>query len=135
MLAIPPPTTIRTTDPTLQVVRLDAEALEHAAHLGHLLNLASAPTADLVESIAWAHHVTDALPGGLSGAVAADYEDAPGPFCTRWLDALWRSAQLHHAEARWPELTTGLVPRHVADQMAEALLAETAGPGEDGDDA
>jgi hypothetical protein len=156
MLAIPSPTTVtaRTTDPALAVIRLDAEALEHAAHLGHLA-LSSALPAVLVESIAWAHHVTDALPGGLSGAVAADYEDAPGAFVTRWLDALWRSAQLHHATDRWPELTTGLAPRrcgrlgcpstdlelygrrwwcpgHVADELADALITETMGEGTDG---
>ena len=135
MLAIPPPTTARTTDPELQVIRLDAEALEYAAHLRHVPDLLSASDADLVESIAWAHHAADALPGGLSGAVAAHYQDAPGPSCNRWLIALRVSARMHHAEQRWPELTTGLVPRHVADRMAEALLAETAGPGEDGDDA
>lgn len=132
MLAIPPPTTIRSADPLLQAIRDDAGALEHAAHLGHLPNLTTAPDTDLVESIAWAHHAADALPGGLPGAVAADCEDNPGAFCLRMLDALWRSAQLHGAAQRWPELTTGLVPRHVADHLAEAMLAETAGEGQDG---
>lgn len=131
MLVLPPPTTVRTTDPLIAIVRADAAALEVAAHRGHLPALPKAPDTDLVEGIAWAHHMSYTVPGGLAGAVAADYCDGPGEFCHRMLDALWRSARLHHAEQRWAELTTGLVPRHVAEDMLIALAAQHVGEGSD----
>lgn len=131
MLAIPPPTTARTTDPLIAIVRADAGALEFAAHRGHLVGLTRVPDAELDAQISWAYRTAYALPGGLAGAVAADFCDGPAAFCRRMLDALWRSARLHHAEQRWADLTTGLVPRHVAEHMLIALAAQHTGEKND----
>lgn len=127
MLVLPPPTTARTTDPLIAIVRADDGALEFAAHRGHLTGLTRVPDAELDAQISWAYRTAYALPGGLAGAVAADFCDGPGAFCHRMLDALWRAACLHHAEQRWAELTTGLVPRHVAEDMLIALAAQHTG--------
>lgn len=153
MLAIPPPTIRTYDDERLAVIRLDAELLEHAL-VTRRIDPGYATPGVLVAEIAYGMHEADTVPGGLAALLADDYDHDPGAFCTRMRTALWWSCLLHHATDRWGELTTGLgaircahpgcpatrlelVGRrfwcdlHLAEQLHDALIAETSGEDDD----
>lgn len=91
-------------DDTLAVIREDAKALGIAAARGHFASLTTAPDAVLVHEIAWARHYAEGR-GGVDALAIEDYEHDRAAYCARILDALWRSAQIHHAPELWPVLT------------------------------
>jgi len=153
MLAIPPPTVRTYTEDLLTAIRTDAEALEHAL-VERRIDPAYATPGVLVPEIAFSLHEAASTPGGLSALVAEDYDRDPGAFVTRMRTALWWSCLLHNATDRWPELTTGLgaircartgcpatalqlygrrfwCAPHAAEELHDALIAETTGSDDD----
>jgi hypothetical protein len=112
---------------TPDVIHADAELLEVAAHRGHLTDLSGASAAVLVLEIAWSRSYTESH-GGVGAVIAEDYDQNPAAFVARLAAAL-RVAELLHTT---PELLPTPTPP-TADELAEALLAESAGEG--GDDA
>jgi len=89
----------------LDEVRADARAIEHAVHAGQLPALGLVSDTAVAAQIAWSRLEAERAPGGLPALLTADYDDNPGAFPRRMLGALWRSAQIHGAEALWGELT------------------------------
>jgi hypothetical protein len=121
-------TTILTPPATPAAIHADAEMLEVAAHRGHLPDMAGATAAVLVLEIAWSRSYA-ASHGGVGAVIAEDYCDGPEAFCARLAAALRVSRLLHTTPELLPVLS-GPVP--TTDQLAAALLAETAGEGVDG---
>lgn len=153
MLAIPSPTTRTYADDQLAAIRQDAEALEHAL-VERRIDPAYATPRVLVPEIAVSLHEAACVPGGLPALVADDYHRDPGAFVTRMRTALWWSCLLHNAADRWGELITGLgaircahtgcpatalelygrrfwCAPHAAEQVHDALIAETSGDDDD----
>lgn len=127
----------------LAAVHRDADAIEHAMHEGRLYDLGLRTDTQVREqiavSLAQARDLLGDGPDAIAGLAAADYCDHPAGFAGRRRSALWRACQLHGAEWLWWQLIgqdptadpAPLIP--AVDELAEALLAESAGPGVDGD--
>lgn len=123
--------TAPTLEPTLAAaVVADAEAIEHALHAGALTALSLQSDAVVVAEIAWSIREAQRLHTTVAALAAADYQDEPAAWPLRYLPCLWRACQLHGAEYLYPRLTGAASD---ADRLAEALLAESAGEGADGD--
>lgn len=121
-------------EPTLAAAIIsDAEAIEHALHAGALTALGLQSDAVVVAEIAWSMREANRLHTTVAALAAADYDDQPAVWALRYLPCLWRACQLHGAEYLYPTLTgAGRPGLSDADRLAEALIAETMGEGEDG---
>lgn len=105
-------------------IRTSGEAIEHALHEGRIAFLGLLPDSDVLRAMVLVAEEARLVPGGLATLMAGDYADSPEQFCRRMHNALWRAAQMHHAEDRYAELIG-------TDRACDALLAESAGSGDD----
>ncbi len=136
-------------------IRTSGEAIEHALHEGRLAFLGLLPDSDVLRAMVLVAEEARLVPGGLATLMAGDYDDDPAAFCRRMHTALFRAAQMHRAVELYPQLVGGtavypscsqpgctdtqvqLVGRRywcaadLADQMCDALLAESTGSGDD----
>lgn len=90
---------------TLDAIRSDAEAIEHALVEGLLEARTDLPDSDVVAAIAAVAREARVAPGGLSALFAEDYWADPDAFCRRMRHALALAEHLNHAEDQWPALT------------------------------
>lgn len=90
---------------TLDEIRSDAEAIEHALCEGLLSERDDLPDADVVNAIAVVAREARLAPGGLAALFAEDYWRDAQAWARRMHTALALAAHLHHAEDQYPALT------------------------------
>lgn len=83
---------------TLDEIRADAEAIEHALCEGLLDPATDLPDADVIAAIAAVAREADLAPGGLAALFAEDYFRSPDAFCRRMHTALALAGRINHAE-------------------------------------
>lgn len=90
---------------TLDEIRDDAEAIEHALHEQLLRDLGLRTDAEVVLAIAEVRAEAAQRSLSLAEVAAYDYADNEAAWPPRWCAALWRSCQIHHAQDQYPALT------------------------------